>query len=244
MASPDVAIALSQIKAVPQDYTVPPAAELVPLSLTASFDGTSAAGTFQPLLEVLTPGGQVVVRCPTQISLAAGASADVSWFPGVAGAGSENIQTFVGARVYLDTTQTIANNVNVNCTYNQVQFDEGGMVNLTTNPPRLTAVIGGWYVVNMGAGFDPNATGNRLGIVIRNGTYVLGTGEQLAADSKMAVTVGGARTPVSAITVVFLAAGDYITAGVQQSSGGNLNIGGQSQYQARSFMAAALIGVG
>ena len=227
MASPDVVIAQSAVASVPEDYTVPAAAEIVPLSVTASFDGSGAAGTFQPMLEVISPSGQVVVRCPTQISLAAGASADVSWFPGVSGAGSENIQTFVGARIYNNTTQSIANNVNVNCTYNTVQFDEGGMVNLTTNPPRLTAVIGGWYVVNMGAGFDPNATG-----------------EQLVADSKMTVTIANARTPVNAVTVAFLAAGDYITAGVQQSSGGSLNIGGQSQYQARSFMAAALIGVG
>ena len=74
--------------AVPMDYTVPGASEAQPLVVTASFNGASAGGSFVPTLEVIAPTGAVVARCPLDTSIAAGGSADVSWFPwwrGIAG---------------------------------------------------------------------------------------------------------------------------------------------------------------
>lgn len=68
--------------AVPLDYTVPNGTEIVPVVVTATFNGASAAGPFEPVLELIAPNGLVVGRFPTCTSIAAGGSASVSWFPG------------------------------------------------------------------------------------------------------------------------------------------------------------------
>ena len=70
--------------AEPIDYQVPASGELIPLNVTATFDGTSAAGNFVPALIILTPDGKELGPYPLQQTIAAGASARVSWFPGVA----------------------------------------------------------------------------------------------------------------------------------------------------------------
>jgi hypothetical protein len=81
VASSDVVIANPAVSAVPQDYDVPAAQEIVPKVVTASLDGSGAGGPYVPTLELLSPAGQVVFRSPTSTIVAAGASADVSWFP-------------------------------------------------------------------------------------------------------------------------------------------------------------------
>lgn len=51
--------------------------------VTASFDGTGAATQFVPAVQILDPSGFVVGTYPSATTLSAGATADVSWFPGV-----------------------------------------------------------------------------------------------------------------------------------------------------------------
>ena len=80
MASSDVVLSAPDVVSVPMDYDVPPAQEIVPKCVTATIDGTGAAGAFLPTLELLSPAGQVIFRSPTSTVVVAGASADVSWF--------------------------------------------------------------------------------------------------------------------------------------------------------------------
>jgi len=56
-------------------------AEIIPLAVTASLDGSSAASAYLATLELVSDAGLVMARCPCQTSIAAGVSADVSWFP-------------------------------------------------------------------------------------------------------------------------------------------------------------------
>jgi hypothetical protein len=77
----DVAILNPQVEATPNGYTIPGAQELILRSVKASFDGTGAGGAFVPTLQFVAPNGTVVTECPLGSALAAGASADVSWFP-------------------------------------------------------------------------------------------------------------------------------------------------------------------
>lgn len=77
----DVAIRASAVAAVPRDYTIPGAQELLPKSVTASMNGTGAAGSWLPCLQILDPSGNVMVSAVSDTTLAAGVSADVSWFP-------------------------------------------------------------------------------------------------------------------------------------------------------------------
>ncbi len=69
-------------QAVPLTYTVPGTGEVVPLACQALFDGTGASGPFVPALIFKSQAGHVIARVPTATTVAAGASAEVSWFPG------------------------------------------------------------------------------------------------------------------------------------------------------------------
>jgi hypothetical protein len=66
---------------VPLDYVVPAGGELLPLMVRATMDGTSSAGPFYAVVQVIAPSGRVMGTAITS-SVAAGASADVTWFPG------------------------------------------------------------------------------------------------------------------------------------------------------------------
>lgn len=64
----------------PEDYTIPNSLEFVPLAVRASFDGTGASGPFYATLEFIGPGGLISAECPCFTTIAAGGSADVTWF--------------------------------------------------------------------------------------------------------------------------------------------------------------------
>lgn len=86
----DAVISRPGAVAVPIDYKVPTGTEIIPRAISASFDGSAAAGAFVPVLEVIAPSGVVTAYCARRTSIAAGASALVSWFPGVAEADTED----------------------------------------------------------------------------------------------------------------------------------------------------------
>lgn len=74
--------------AAPLDYVVPAAAEMIPLVLSATFKDPTNAGPYIPCVEVITPQGVIIGPFPLGQSIAAGASARVSWFQGIAAAGT------------------------------------------------------------------------------------------------------------------------------------------------------------
>lgn len=75
-----VPIAALNVASLPEDYTIPDSLEIVPLAVRASFDGSGASGQFYPTLEFVAPGGVLVAECPCFTTIAAGGSADVTWF--------------------------------------------------------------------------------------------------------------------------------------------------------------------
>jgi len=64
-------------------YEVPGAATVEPFTASAVFDGTGASGPFLPCLTFKTITGAIIARCPAP-EVAAGDTAEVSWFPRVA----------------------------------------------------------------------------------------------------------------------------------------------------------------
>jgi hypothetical protein len=76
----DQQILVAGQSAAPLSYTVPNAVESALLCVNATIDGTGASGAFYPTVEIVSDGGVVVARCPCFTSVAAGASAEVSWF--------------------------------------------------------------------------------------------------------------------------------------------------------------------
>lgn len=77
----DSQILVAGSSAAPLSYTVPNAQEMTTLAISAEFDGSGAAAAFLPMIEILSDAGIVIARSPTAEQVAAGASADVSWFP-------------------------------------------------------------------------------------------------------------------------------------------------------------------
>lgn len=65
----------------PVSYEVPNATEIIPKVVTAVFDGTGAAGSFVPTVEIVSDGGVVVARVPCQTTVAAGGSCECTFAP-------------------------------------------------------------------------------------------------------------------------------------------------------------------
>lgn len=67
----------------PAEWVLPPSLQLLLKQVYATFDGTSAAAPYLPCLEIISDSGHVIGDYPVDTSIAAGASADVTWFPGL-----------------------------------------------------------------------------------------------------------------------------------------------------------------
>lgn len=70
-------------KATPARWVLPAALEFMPKLAFARFDGSAAAGNYAPCLRLISDSGHVAAEAISDTSVAAGGSADVTWFPGV-----------------------------------------------------------------------------------------------------------------------------------------------------------------
>lgn len=89
---PDVQILAGGVAAAPLDYLVPQAQEIIVKAMHASFDGSGAGSSWIPAVQIVSPAGKVVGTYLASGQVAAGASADVSWFPSVGAAGGDGIR--------------------------------------------------------------------------------------------------------------------------------------------------------
>jgi len=78
---PDISIRVPGDGPAPHGLLLPGSVELLLKEAKASFNGSGAAGAYLPALQLLDDAGNVVGTFPTDSSVAAGASADVSFFP-------------------------------------------------------------------------------------------------------------------------------------------------------------------
>ena len=79
----DVAIVNRATVTAPKDYTLASNEELVLKAVRALVDGTGAGGSFIPVLQLVAPDGTVMWQGFPGVTVAAGGSVDVSWFPAV-----------------------------------------------------------------------------------------------------------------------------------------------------------------
>lgn len=79
---PDAPIVDTSVEAAPKDYGFSGQTNLLLKSVRASIDGNGAATAFVPALQLLAPDGTVMWSGVSETEVAAGGSADVSWFPG------------------------------------------------------------------------------------------------------------------------------------------------------------------
>lgn len=88
VATDDKQILVTGTAPAPATWLVPGNGQVTPRSVFAHYDGTGAGVAFLPALKVISDAGQTVGIYPCGSSVAAGASADVSWFPRVAANGT------------------------------------------------------------------------------------------------------------------------------------------------------------
>lgn len=144
----DVAVLAPASGAVPRDYTVPGAQEILPKAVSAQMDGSAAGSPWFPCLQVLDPGGHVMFTAIAGAAIAAGASADVSWFPGVkqatTGTGGSGIQfdTDPQSGDWLVVTTTGANGA----TGDGVRFTDTGFGGIEFRTTGFSADGGGVYM--------------------------------------------------------------------------------------------------
>lgn len=99
--------------AAPLTYRLSDLQTFSPHSISATFDGSGAAGPFLACCTFLAPDGTVVARCPTDSQVAAGDVAEVTFAPflGRGGAsGGGGVPTVSGEYVSQGANTSIANN--------------------------------------------------------------------------------------------------------------------------------------
>jgi hypothetical protein len=83
VASADTIIQNNAVTAAPKDVPIAGGQEISPLAVRAHIDGSGAGTAWLPALQLVTPGGAVAWTAVADSTVAAGASADMSWFPRV-----------------------------------------------------------------------------------------------------------------------------------------------------------------
>ena len=101
-------------------------------------------------------------------------------------------------------------------TFDTERYDTDTLHSTSSNTSRLTATVGGKYLIFAGLGFASNATGYReFTVKLNNTTYIID-------DIRIPVT--GNRTFANFSTVYQLSAGDYVEVVVYQTSTGVLTV--------------------
>lgn len=83
MATDDIQRLVVGTAPAPAQFKIPGNGQMRPKEIFATFDGTAAASAYMPALKIISDGGKTVGIHPTDVSVAAGGSADVTWFRGL-----------------------------------------------------------------------------------------------------------------------------------------------------------------
>lgn len=126
---------------------------------------------------------------------------------------------FSGARVTRTNDLSVATGVRTTVPMDAEHFDAGGYHDNVTNNHRLTAPVGGRYLVGAGVQFNTNSTGKRAAHIHR----AIGVDDDIVAmTSGEAPTTGGWEATL--VTLTDLAAGEWVYLSVLQTSGGDLTL--------------------
>ncbi len=130
---------------------------------------------------------------------------------------------FIGAKIYNDGTQAIANVTSVIVLFGSEDFDTDGFHSISTNTGRFTIPtgLGGKYLLNGYLRWDTNTAGLRQTTWNKNGANIKGS----VLSSTPTI---GYNNSYSLSVVVDLAAGDYVELTVYQDSGSSRTLGAAS----------------
>ncbi len=152
MATDDQQILVTGGAATPAHFTIPGNGQIRPKAVFASFDGTSAGVAFLPALKIISDGGETVGIYPTDTTVAAGASADVSWFPRLAAAAASAslASSIVRAYGFQFSGQTVTHGTRTTAKFDTVATSDATKLSWSTNThtnDTLTLHGNGWAQV-------------------------------------------------------------------------------------------------
>jgi len=113
----DVDIISPASSTAPKTYTLPGAQELLLKAVRATVDGTGAAASFVPALQMLDPNGNVMWTAVGGTAIAAGTAVNVTWFSGLGSTtstdivGGQIIQTYWGGNPAADFNWNVGGTV-------------------------------------------------------------------------------------------------------------------------------------
>lgn len=187
-----------------------------PKAVFAHYDGTGAAGAFLPALKVISDGGETVGIYPTQIPIAAGGSAEVSWFPFVGGivpaAPGQILQSYYGlapaADFNFNSAVFVTSNFPTNTTFTKLSSTSAMqmmMLSDFTGPAGVPAVLFcGIFVDGVNAqtcGFHLSV-GAAFATIANAGVWSTGRpGDPVLAAGAHTIAVNVATNPAGASTM-------------------------------------------
>jgi hypothetical protein len=118
------------------------------------------------------------------------------------------------ARVYNSANISISHSATTALTFDSERYDTDDLHSTSSNTGRLTAPVDGKYLITGHIRWDSSGYGERQLVIKANGTYIARTNADSTSNAEQ----------MSVATVYELSAGDYVTLGVFQSSGGALNV--------------------
>lgn len=127
---------------------------------------------------------------------------------------------------YQSVAQTLTNGATTAILLDSEVADTYNGHSTSTNTDRYVAQVAGYYLGYGATYFAANATGQRIGLILKNGSAF---GIPVAMRTTVDAASAGA-TEVPASGVVYLNAGDYMQLGGIQTSGGNLNTNANGSY--------------
>lgn len=202
----------------PLDYNIPNQAVVIPGEISATFADPTNAGPYVPCVEFVTAAGQIIGPFPLSQSIAAGASARVSWFRGVVAAEGGQLSNpgLMAARV------NIVGSINVPegdpgtfVTWGEAVVDTGTPSPFwnPATPLRLTAPVNGIYMDLVNLEWSTLALASQPGYVA---VYLYKNGAASPAyfyDVNTAEPQGGSGPPYNLTGVTHgifpMNAGDY-----------------------------------
>ncbi len=213
MATDDLQRLVTGTSPTPAHFMIPGNGQMRPKAIFATYDGSGGAALYQPALKIISDAGKTVGIYPTDTTVAAGGSADVSWFPRVAGI-PRSSAVLPGTSVSrLITSQTITNNATANIVFDTVLFDDLNWFN-PLDPSHITPSISGQFLCTYtNAWIYPGIGGFAIqtGITVTPPTEVV-VSEQISA-------VAGTPNATSGPGIVNATAGESFALFLFQNSG-------------------------
>lgn len=217
----DLPIVNRAMVTAPKDYTLPQSQEIILKCVRATIDGSGAAGSFLPALQLVSNNGDVMwTAINASQTVTAGGSVNVTWFPGVSTATTSTAgSSLMAARVNIVGNQSIAQgDPGAIVTWGEAPIDNGTPTSFWTagHPTRLTAPVNGIYLSMPTLQWDVPANAGDIFV----GTYLYLNGASIILEhflyefdnSEANATVGDAsyNLPAGHHGLFQLNAGDYL----------------------------------